>query len=191
MLASRSLRPESSPTPSVLRWLGDGAVPFDRERLNAKLREDVDLEAFRQQVVKDRGELAKNEAWLREHFDRPAPTELDADFLVQAADEANKKAIETGNQFHPVIEALSNLLTSPGQLRPENRDVVRDSIDILEGWLAFYCGFNAMLARLRDERLGTAPAVLRARPVKGKVDYPKLSREHMVRYPKIRARLAE
>jgi hypothetical protein len=33
--------------------------------------------------------------------------------------------------------------------------------------------------------------VLRARPVKGEIDYAELSREHMARYPKIRARLAE
>ena len=32
---------------------------------------------------------------------------------------------------------------------------------------------------------------LRARPAKGKVDYAELSREHIARYPKIRARLAE
>jgi hypothetical protein len=33
--------------------------------------------------------------------------------------------------------------------------------------------------------------VLRARPVKGPIDYADLSREHIARYPKIRARLAE
>jgi hypothetical protein len=33
--------------------------------------------------------------------------------------------------------------------------------------------------------------VLRARPVKGEIDYAELSRQHMARYPKIRARLAE
>ena len=33
--------------------------------------------------------------------------------------------------------------------------------------------------------------VLRARPVEGKVDWTELSREHIRRYPKIRARLAE
>jgi hypothetical protein len=33
--------------------------------------------------------------------------------------------------------------------------------------------------------------ILRARPVKGKIDYAELSREHIDRYPKIRARLAE
>lgn len=33
--------------------------------------------------------------------------------------------------------------------------------------------------------------VMRARPVRGKIDYAELSREHIARYPKIRARLAE
>jgi len=33
--------------------------------------------------------------------------------------------------------------------------------------------------------------VLRAKPVKGEVDWSELSREHIARYPKIRARLAE
>jgi hypothetical protein len=32
--------------------------------------------------------------------------------------------------------------------------------------------------------------ILRARPVKGEVDHTALSREHMARYPKIRAALA-
>jgi len=32
---------------------------------------------------------------------------------------------------------------------------------------------------------------LRAKPVKGEVDWAELSREHIARYPKIRARLAE
>jgi hypothetical protein len=33
--------------------------------------------------------------------------------------------------------------------------------------------------------------VLRAKPVNGEVDWAELSREHIARYPKIRARLAE
>jgi hypothetical protein len=36
-----------------------------------------------------------------------------------------------------------------------------------------------------------AEKILRAKPVKGKVDWAELSREHVARYPKIRARLAE
>jgi len=37
----------------------------------------------------------------------------------------------------------------------------------------------------------SAKKVLRAKPVKGEVDWGELSREHIARYPKIRARLAE
>jgi hypothetical protein len=33
--------------------------------------------------------------------------------------------------------------------------------------------------------------VLRARPVKGEIDYAELSREHLARYPKILAALAK
>jgi hypothetical protein len=38
---------------------------------------------------------------------------------------------------------------------------------------------------------GRKDKVLRAKPVKGEVDWAELSREHVARYPKIRARLAE
>jgi hypothetical protein len=42
------------------------------------------------------------------------------------------------------------------------------------------------VAKPRDEK-----KVLRAKPAKGEVDWAELSREHIARYPKIRARLAE
>jgi hypothetical protein len=40
-------------------------------------------------------------------------------------------------------------------------------------------------------RQPTPGEVLRARPVKGKVDYAELIREHMARYPRIREALAK
>jgi len=42
-----------------------------------------------------------------------------------------------------------------------------------------------------DDKRRAAKKPLRARPVKGPIDYAELSREHIARYPKIRARLAE
>jgi hypothetical protein len=46
--------------------------------------------------------------------------------------------------------------------------------------------------KAKDAASVSAPEeALRARPVKGKIDYAELSREHIARYPKIRARLAE
>jgi hypothetical protein len=44
-------------------------------------------------------------------------------------------------------------------------------------------------ASKRQQTVGTK--VLRARPLKDKINYAELSREHIARYPKIRARLAE
>lgn len=43
----------------------------------------------------------------------------------------------------------------------------------------------------RTEKQHDKAQVLRARPVAGEVDWTELSREHIRRYPKIRARLAE
>jgi hypothetical protein len=53
--------------------------------------------------------------------------------------------------------------------------------------------------RIDGDNTATKPAakprdetkVLCAKPVKGEVDWAELSREHIARYPKIRARLAE
>ena len=43
----------------------------------------------------------------------------------------------------------------------------------------------------RSRREVAATEALRPRPRRGKVDYDELSREHIARYPKVRARLAE
>jgi len=49
---------------------------------------------------------------------------------------------------------------------------------------------NRLKSAPKRERVAAAE-VLRARPVKGKIDYAELSREHLARYPKIRAALAK
>ena len=49
---------------------------------------------------------------------------------------------------------------------------------------------RAQLIRFGAEQR-TAGEVLRARPIAGEIDYAELSREHMARYPKIRAALAK
>jgi len=45
-------------------------------------------------------------------------------------------------------------------------------------------------AKPADKQHPDERKILRARPVKGKIDYAELSREHIARYPKIRAALA-
>jgi hypothetical protein len=76
------------------------------------------------------------------------------------------------------------------KFEPDVQQLLRDGIEVLEGWLAFYHGFYTMLARQAAERR-TSGKVLHARPIEGEVDHEALSREFMTRFPKIRAALAE
>jgi hypothetical protein len=73
----------------------------------------------------------------------------------------------------------------------------REAREFMEESIAATETFVSMLARdefvdSRDgERQEPTDTVLRARPLAGPIDYVELSREHIARYPKIRARLAE
>jgi hypothetical protein len=67
----------------------------------------------------------------------------------------------------------------------------RESIDLTAMWLAAHSELTDTLFKLAAERRAAAGEILRARPVAGEVDYAELSREHMARYPKIRAALAK
>jgi hypothetical protein len=90
-----------------------------------------------------------------------------------------------------VIAALKSALEpANGNFGADVQQLLRDGIEVLEGWLAFYQGFRAMLARQAAER-GRSCGVLQPRPVVGDIDYAGLSREHIARYPRIRAALAE
>ena len=90
-----------------------------------------------------------------------------------------------------MIAALKDALDpSRDRFEADVQQLLRDGIEVLEGWLAFYRGFAAMLARQAAEQQSPGK-LLRARPVEGEVDYAELSREHIARYPKIRAALAE
>jgi hypothetical protein len=89
----------------------------------------------------------------------------------------------------PLIEAVQEKLATK-DMSPEIRRMREQSIAIAEAWLALYRELHAKLLRLAAERR-PAGEVLRAKPVQGEVDYAELSREHIARYPKIRAALAE
>jgi hypothetical protein len=67
--------------------------------------------------------------------------------------------------------------------------------DHITGATASLNTLDAIMDTLEKKNTVPKPAadkkVLRARPLKGAIDYAELSREHIARYPKIRARLAE
>ena len=72
----------------------------------------------------------------------------------------------------------------------EGRQHIEELIEISVAWLAIYEDTRARLLKLAAERR-PAGTVLRARPAEDEIDYAELSREHIARYPKIRAALAK
>ena len=179
------------PVPGFLIALGADRPPIECERIEEKLWEHAELARLREEASLDRAELAEKAEWLAKFCDQPVPPDTDSDWLARAADEAREKERATAELLLPVIEALKGLRERNGRSAPEVQQWVQDGIDILEGWLTFYRGVSGMLARMINELRATGAEVLPARPVEGDVDYTELSREHLARYPKIRAALGE
>jgi hypothetical protein len=165
-----------------------GSTEF--RRLERRLGDRNELERLRKETENDLAELKVAAAWLAERFERSAPDDVDADWLAKAAIEAQEKERQATAHFRPVIAALKDSLHLPDdKFEADVQQLLRDGIEVLEGWLAFYQGFHTMLARHAAER--RASHVLRARPIRGPIDHEALSREFMKRFPKIRAALAK
>jgi hypothetical protein len=93
--------------------------------------------------------------------------------------------------FHPIIEELQRRAADYAA-RPDAEllELCLATIVLVLGWITPYqklCGELLELAA----KPRPADVVLRARPAEGEIDYAGLSREHLARYPKIRAALAE
>jgi hypothetical protein len=170
-----------------LRMLGSTEL----RQLDKRLRDRAELERLRKETEIDLAELKDTMASVAEHFEQSAPDNLDPDWPAKAVKQAQEKEREAETHFRPVIAALKSALEpANGNFGADVQQLLRDGIEVLEGWLAFYQGFRAMLARQAAER-GRSCGVLQARPVVGDIDYAGLSREHIARYPRIRAALAE
>lgn len=173
--------------PGLPRLLG----PTERGQLERRLRDRIELEQFRKETENDLAELKLAAAWLAEHFEKPAPDDLDPDWLAQAVKQAQEKEREAAVHLRPVIDVLRGALEPPvDEFEAEVQQLLRDGIEVLEGWLAFYQGFYTMLARQAAERC-TPRSVLYARPIKGDIDHEALTREIIARFPKILAALAK
>jgi hypothetical protein len=110
---------------------------------------------------------------------------------ARLADIVLEKERADAERLRPAIEALHQKLTArAANLDPEIRQTVQKSLDIFEAWLPLYQGLRRRLLKLVDERRDSGE-ILRAKPVAGDIDYAELSREHIARYPKIRAALAK
>ena len=90
MRATAALRKDFVPADGLPRALG----LTDFRELDQRLRDSTELEKLRQETKSYVAEVKDAAAWLAEHSKQPAPDDLDAVWLAQAA----KKAQEKGNK---------------------------------------------------------------------------------------------
>lgn len=179
-------------SPGLMSAIGSIQTRSERKRFQEGLRERRILRNLVAHARQDRVDLEQAQSWLKEHFDLPAPTDIEVEWYAQAVRDAIAKEREAEQAFKPIIEALKSVSAEPDDdFDEEVQDLLRDGIYVMEGWLAHFHLLHEMLARQLAERSEANGGILRAKPVKGEIDWPELSREHIARYPKIRARLAE
>lgn len=165
------------------------------------------LEAF--SWARARAERARLLAQIRDQLEKlsaaddESRTELEA-FLESAskgaagAEEA-KRIISSREEegaaatiLIPRVQSLQRYLTdtSPDD-DPEAHQLLQKAVNTAIGYIAGYQNVRDQLILFDAERQAAAKEIRYARPVVGEIDYAELSREHIARYPKIRAALAE
>jgi hypothetical protein len=135
--------------------------------------------------------LESRRAELNTLYERAVAPDTGWEEITRVAEMIGKWGRAAAERLYPHIDALQRKLAAPGNaMPPEVRRARQESLKIAEGWLALYCDIREKLLRLAAERR-PADVVLHPKPVAGEMDYAELSREHIARYPKIRAALAE
>jgi hypothetical protein len=115
-----------------------------------------------------------------------------ADWLVKAAYLVRQTEETQRGRLQPGIDALREKLAAQEVFGDaEARRLIEESIAVGEAWLSLPAALHNKLLQLSCERCAAAEQIRRAHPVHGKIDYAKLSREHLARYPQIRAALAK
>jgi len=171
------------PTVALLGSVALDNAGVSRGQLLAKLRELIAKGRAEQEEWRHRFDALYVEATQR-HFSSP--------FLVQWAIALLERGRAASERLYPLIEGMQQELTAHGEtLDPESKDLFRAAIDLAVSWITPYPRLCDKLLDLASERRFDEAKVLRAHPVEGEVDYAELSREHLARYPKIRAALAK
>lgn len=151
----------------------------DRARLLAQIRHQ--LEDLRAVDEKSRAE-----------FERALAGGTAAAEPEQAASASREDESAAAKILRPRIESLQRYLTDTSSSDdPEAHQLLHKAVNIATGYMAGYQNVRDQLITLGAEQHATTGKILRARPVIGEIDYAELSREHMARYPKIRAALAK
>jgi hypothetical protein len=145
------------------------------------------LARLRRLVEKNRASLHKHVRSFNDMCDE-AGRKLPSEGLVQLASRVHESEKGAAEQLAPWIQDLQQALKRPSQ---EGRHYIEELIKISEAWLTVYRDARTRLLTLASERQTSNDGILRAEPAAGDIDYAELSREHIARYPKIRAALAK
>ena len=163
--------------------------PFDSDWKRAVANFHERLKKARDEVEQKRRDM---EAAFEDASRQPFPPEG----LAQIAEKALEERRATAEKVYPGINALQELI----ELVRKNSSKLPEidiAADLEEGLRVGYAhlevwdSFRQKLLDLAAARQAASGEVLRARPLKGKVDHEALSREFMARFPEIRAALAK
>lgn len=97
----------------------------------------------------------------------------------------------TGLYCFFIIQAMATVLLKSGMNVSFEDITIPDAPEADEYPLRFFVHPPSDLEEMRERANVEAGGIRRARPAGGGIDYAQLSREHIARYPKIRAALAE
>ena len=112
--------------------------------------------------------------------------------LGTADETASKGAVAVAEALlRRVISLQRYLIDTFWDDDPEAYALVQQAVEIVTSYVSGYPEARDPLIRVDAKQQMAPTAVLSARPFNGEVDYAELSREHIARYPKIRAALAE
>jgi hypothetical protein len=149
------------------------------------------LPRLHRRVIKNRTALGQHTNKFEKAYEGAARGNLDADGLVRLAEAVLKAERDAAEQLHPWMEALRETRDLRSEPAEEARQCLHELHEIAVAWLAMYQKLRERLLELASERRSNSGEGLQARPVTGDINYVELSREHLARYPKIRAALAK
>jgi hypothetical protein len=169
---------------SAAEQLANDLLAFTNDDVAGK-RADA-LARLRSRAAKMRGNLQKKDDELTRLYFKAIRETHSPDEIETAAKIVADYERALAERLLPRIGLLQQKLTVDQKTEPE----VQSAIDLALAWLGLYGVHREALSKLAAERRGIPPDVLKARPV-NHVEYGELIREHMARYPKIRAALAK
>lgn len=171
------------PTGALISTLGVDYDVGTRSQLITGVRERIEQGRAEQKQWAHRFDQLYSEA-RQSNWSEP--------FLIQWAVALLDKQRAALELFHPLIEGLQHRAANyADQSDDDLLELCLATLDLVLGWIRPYQKLCGQVLELAAEQRTRGNQILRAHPVEGEIDYAELSREHIARYPKIRAALAK